>query len=72
VLENRVREYRERLGISQVELSRRVKVASTNLSSIERGQLAAWPKVKKKLAHALKTPMGELFPEEHVDGKNRD
>ena len=61
--ENRVREFRERLGISQVELARRVCIASTNLSNIERGRLAPWKKIKRALARALKTTPEELFPE---------
>ena len=59
---NKVREYREKTGLSQVELSRKAKVASSNVSSIERGVLAPWPKVKKALARALKVPESELFP----------
>ena len=61
---NRIREFRERLGLTQVELARRARVASPNLSNIERGQLVAWPKIKRKLAKVLKTTAEELFPEE--------
>ncbi len=60
---NRIREFRERLGISQVELARRTRIASPNLSNIERGQIAPWPKIKRKLARVLKTTERELFPE---------
>lgn len=59
---NRIKEFRERAGISQVELARRARMASTNLSSIECGRLAPWPKVKRALARILKTPIAELFP----------
>ncbi|MFC2018739.1 helix-turn-helix transcriptional regulator [Chloroflexota bacterium] len=61
---NRVREYRERAGLSQVELARRARIASPNLSSIERGRLLPWPKVKRALAKALKCAEAELFPDE--------
>lgn len=61
-MENRVREFREKAGLSQVELARRAKIASTNLSAIECGRLMPWPKVKRKLSRVLKTE--ELFPEE--------
>lgn len=63
MLENRIREFRERLGISQVELARWALIASTNLSAIECGRLAPWPKIKRRLARVLKTTLGELFPE---------
>lgn len=59
---HRIREYREKAGLSQVELARRVEVASTNLSAIECGRLAPWPKVKKALARELKVSEAELFP----------
>lgn len=64
MVKNRIREFRERLGISQVELARRSRIASTNLSSIERGQLIPWPRIKRKLARVLKTTLEELFPED--------
>jgi DNA-binding XRE family transcriptional regulator len=59
---NRLKEFRERAGISQVELARRACMASTNLNSIENGRLAPWPKIKRKLAKVLKTTQEELFP----------
>ena len=58
---NRVKQFRERAGLTQVELARRARIASPNLSSIERGRLAPWPKVKRRLARALKTTEAELF-----------
>ena len=61
---NRVREFRENAKISQVELARRIRIASTNLSALERGRLAPWPKVRKALARSLKVPEAELFPTE--------
>lgn len=60
---NRVREYRERAGISQTELARRAYIACTNLSAIECGRLSAWPKVRRALAEALGIPEVELFPD---------
>ena len=64
MVENRVKELREKAGLSQVELARRARIASPNLSSIERGRLVAWPKVKRALAKALKCRESELFPTE--------
>ena len=67
MIENLIREYRERLGISQVELARRTRIASPNLSAIECGRLTPWPKVKRKLARVLKTTQEELFPNDHKE-----
>ena len=61
---NRVKEVREKAKMSQVELARRTFIASTNISSIECGRLAAWPKARKALARVLNVPEAELFPEE--------
>jgi len=61
---NKIREFRERVGLSQVKLARLARIASTNLSAIERGRLAPWPKARKALARALKVPESELFPPE--------
>lgn len=68
MVENRIREFRERLGISQVELARRIRIASPNLSNLERGRLAPWPKIERSLARALKTTPQELFPQESQSG----
>lgn len=61
---NRVKEFREKAGLTQVELARRARIASPNLSSIERGRLLPWSKVKRALAKALKCTESELFPAE--------
>ena len=61
---NKVREFRIRAGLSQVEVARRAHMASTNLSAIECGRLAPWPKVKRALARVLKCNQAELFPPE--------
>jgi len=59
---HKLREYREKAGMSQTELAWQVHIACTNLSAIECGRLAPWPKVKKALSKALKVPEDELFP----------
>jgi len=61
---NRVSEFREKLGMSQVKLARQALVAASNLSDIEHGKRQAWPKLKQTLALVLKTTPEELFPEE--------
>jgi len=72
MLNNRLKEYRERAGFSQTELAWRARMASQNISAIERGTLAPWPKAKKALAEALKVPEAELFPEACENGKTQD
>ncbi len=66
---NRIRECRERLGISQVELARRIRIASPNLSNIENGRLAPWPKARRDLSKVLKVPQKMLFPREPTDAE---
>ena len=61
MVENRVKELREKAGLSQVELARRARIASTNLSAIENGRLMPWPKARRKLARALRCSESELF-----------
>jgi len=72
VVTNRIKEFRERAGLTQVELARRASMASTNVSAIERGAMVPWPKAKRKLARVLKEPIGVLFPPEgsEFDGRN--
>ena len=70
MLNNRLKEYRERAGLSQTELAWRAKMAAQNISAIERGTLAPWPKARKSLAEALKVAEIELFPEETRYGKD--
>lgn len=60
--QNHIREYRQKLGLSQVELARRARIASTNLSAIECGRLLPWPKAKRRISQALKIKVDILFP----------
>jgi DNA-binding XRE family transcriptional regulator len=46
---NRIQELREKQGLTQVELARRAKMASTNLCNIENGRLEAGEKQKEPL-----------------------
>jgi len=67
---NRLKEYREKAGLSQTELAWRARIAGQNISAIERGTLASWPRARKALAEALKVTETELFPEESRDAKD--
>jgi len=64
---NRIKEVRIKKGLSQTELARRAHVASTNLSAVECGRLAAWPKLRKSLVRILGVPEYELFPNGHTE-----
>ena len=72
MLNNRLKEYRERAGLSQTELGWRAKMAGQNISAIERGRLAPWPRAMRSLAEALNVTETELFPEENEHGQNND
>ncbi len=67
---NRLKEYRERAGLSQTELAWRARMAGQNISAIERGTMAPWPRARKALAEALQVAEIELFPEESRHGKD--
>jgi uncharacterized protein len=60
-MNNRIREIRMKLGLSQAELARRTHIASPNLSAIENGHREAWPKLRRRLVRALKITESELF-----------
>ncbi|MFH0768302.1 MAG: helix-turn-helix transcriptional regulator [Chloroflexota bacterium] len=67
---NRLKEYREKAGLSQTELAWRSRMAGQNISAIERGTMAPWPRARKALAEALQVAEIELFPEESRYGKD--
>jgi transcriptional regulator with XRE-family HTH domain len=70
MVNNRLKEYREKAGLSQTELGWRAKMAGQNISAIERGTLAPWPRAKRALAKALNVPENELFPEDSINGQD--
>lgn len=63
MVNNNIREFRERQGLSQVELARRTHINSPNLNAMENGRVAPWPKAKRALARVLKVTQAELFPD---------
>ena len=68
MINNRLKEYREKAGLSQTELAWLARMAGQNISAIERGTLAPWPRVRKSLAEALNVSEAELFPEDSSHG----
>ena len=61
---NRIREKRKALGLSQTQLARLVGVAESAMSNLELGKWKPWPKVKKDLGKVLNTTQKELFRED--------
>lgn len=66
---NLVRMYRERLGISQDELARRVKVSRTAISMYERDQREPGLDIESRLADVLGVDIDTLHGREKVDAK---
>lgn len=58
---NRIRERREKLGLSQTRLARLVGVAEPALSNVELGKWQPWPKVRHDLAKVLGVTEDYLF-----------
>lgn len=71
MFQNRIRERREQLGLSQTKLACLVGMASSTLSSLELGKQKPWPKAKHDLAKALGMSETELFPTEQEGSKER-
>ncbi|MDR1533661.1 MAG: helix-turn-helix domain-containing protein [Planctomycetota bacterium] len=57
-----LREYREKLGVSQSELSRRTGIPQARISHYERSDYRMSPAIAKVLAKALKTNPEALLP----------
>ncbi|AMB93794.1 helix-turn-helix transcriptional regulator [Aerococcus sanguinicola] len=58
---NHVRSYRQKLGISQAELARRVEVARQTINLIENDKYNPSLDLCLRLAHALGTDLNQLF-----------
>lgn len=63
---NKVREYRQRLGLSQEELSRITGIPRTTISSIESGAVIPSVDYAIKLARAFGCSVDELFLDEEI------
>ena len=59
---NKLREIRTGLGLSQLQLSFLSRVPNCVISDIERGIRSPWPKCRRALAQALRRPESEIFP----------
>jgi transcriptional regulator with XRE-family HTH domain len=56
-----LREARERLGISQTQLSMRTGIHTSTISRLEAGKVYAYPGWRGRLARALETTTDALF-----------
>ena len=58
-----LKKVREAQGLSQRALAARAGIAQSLLSDFETGRRKPYPKARRQLARALKTPITTLFPE---------
>lgn len=58
---SRIRELREKAGLTQVRLANLCGLCSTHLSDFERGTRVPWPLARRRLAKVLKCSESELF-----------
>lgn len=56
-----VREWRQKLGLSQEEFADKARIHRTYVSSIERGKVQVSIGIAYKLAVALEVPLSRLF-----------
>lgn len=61
-IHNRIKEYRVKAGLSQTKLGIMAEIACTDMSTVERGKLKAWPLLRKRLVSILGVSEEELFP----------
>jgi len=64
MFENRIRDRRKELGLSQTKLACLIGMAESTLSNLELGKWKPWPKARKDLARTLGISIEELFPDE--------
>lgn len=60
-LENKLKEYRDRLGINQSELGKRSGVSRQTISLIERGDYSPSVTLALKLAHIFNVSVEDIF-----------
>jgi putative transcriptional regulator len=66
---NNLREIRKQKGLSQLKLAYITGIAPSEISRIENGVLKPYPGWRRRLAKALATNEGELFPKS-TDGEH--
>ena len=68
---NFVKRVRQRQGLSQTKCARLIGVSESNLSSVERGAIRPWPKIRRDLASVLSVSESDLFPVEEVSNVSK-
>ena len=63
MLPNKLREHRERLGLSQTKLACMTGLAGSMISDFEAGKRLAWSRARRAIAEALGVKEIELFGE---------
>lgn len=58
---NRIKEIRERLKVSQIELARRVGLSQPYMHDLENNKRGAKPETYQRIADALNVPVTELM-----------
>ncbi len=67
-MENKIRERREWLRISQVKLAALTGfLACSTISDFETGKRQPWPKARRALAQVFNIAESELFPEQEAE-----
>ncbi len=71
-LGNRIRQLRNRAGITQAQLAERVDISPEFMSRLERGLKAPSLDSADKIAHALGVSLSELFDFQEVRGGEKE
>ena len=59
---NKIREYREKAGLSQVQLGMLSRIPNSMISDFELGKRYVWPRAREALAKALGKTEDQVFP----------
>ncbi len=70
MLTNRIKKYRNILGVMQSEMAKQIGISRTALSRIENGIYFPSAKTMKKISDYLDEPIGAIFFNENVSKNN--
>ena len=62
IIENKIKEYRQAMELTQQELAKKIGVSETHLQRIEYGKARPNIETALRLAHQLCTTVEDLFP----------
>jgi transcriptional regulator with XRE-family HTH domain len=72
VIGDKIREFRKKKKLTQVELGKKIGVEGATVTRYENGGITPTYEVIKKIADALTIPIGELLTEDQQDGRKLD